>query len=245
MNRNKAFTLIELLVVIAIIAILAAILFPVFAQAKTAAKRASEPSNSKQLVLASLMYAGDSDDGFMNASVCYPGAGGWGDQSRTPENYWDPKLSPYAKSQGIFRYPPDNCSDGGGFGPWISWASNSLMGGDAAPYVDHVQIGIVGVSQPDWSASGTWFHGGSVNATAVTGGHSIPFQYYGAQTPANSEIRWRVVPLFSEQVQTVISGKVMLAQGLENGPHILELRGRHLGGVKSVFVNHPLPLPNL
>ena len=63
MNRNqKAFTLIELLVVIAIIAILAAILFPVFAQAKAAAKKIASVSNAKEIDLSILMYSGDSDD---------------------------------------------------------------------------------------------------------------------------------------------------------------------------------------
>jgi prepilin-type N-terminal cleavage/methylation domain-containing protein len=59
---KRGFTLIELLVVIAIIAILAAILFPVFAQAKEAAKRTSCLSNSNQLGKAMLMYMGDNDD---------------------------------------------------------------------------------------------------------------------------------------------------------------------------------------
>ncbi|AIE83740.1 prepilin-type N-terminal cleavage/methylation domain-containing protein [Fimbriimonas ginsengisoli] len=59
---KKAFTLIELLVVIAIIAILAAILFPVFAQAKAAAKRTADLSNVKNLTLGMTLYAGDSDD---------------------------------------------------------------------------------------------------------------------------------------------------------------------------------------
>ena len=58
---KKAFTLIELLVVIAIIAILAAILFPVFAQAKLAAKKTSALSNSKQLGLGAIMYNNDYD----------------------------------------------------------------------------------------------------------------------------------------------------------------------------------------
>jgi len=64
MKRNRAFTLIELLVVIAIIAILAAILFPVFAQAKMSAKKAADLSNMKQITTAVLIYSSDSDDKF-------------------------------------------------------------------------------------------------------------------------------------------------------------------------------------
>src|SRR5690349_23071232 len=63
MQRRSAFTLIELLVVIAIIAILAAILFPVFAQAKLAAKKAAGLAQMKQMGAAVMMYAGDYDDG--------------------------------------------------------------------------------------------------------------------------------------------------------------------------------------
>lgn len=59
---RRAFTLIELLVVIAIIAILAAILFPVFAQAKTAAKKTQDLSNQKQLGTAFNIYSADYDD---------------------------------------------------------------------------------------------------------------------------------------------------------------------------------------
>ena len=59
---KKAFTLIELLVVIAIIAILAAILFPVFAQAKAAAKRTADMSNTKNITLGMILYTGDTED---------------------------------------------------------------------------------------------------------------------------------------------------------------------------------------
>ena len=69
---KKAFTLIELLVVIAIIAILAAILFPVFAQAKAAAKKAVSISNQKQISLSIIMYGGDFDDMYPRNDDCQP-----------------------------------------------------------------------------------------------------------------------------------------------------------------------------
>jgi prepilin-type N-terminal cleavage/methylation domain-containing protein len=69
MKRQIGFTLIELLVVIAIIAILAAILFPVFAQAKEAAKKTACASNLKNIGLAMTLYQADADDNFPNTDV--------------------------------------------------------------------------------------------------------------------------------------------------------------------------------
>jgi prepilin-type N-terminal cleavage/methylation domain-containing protein len=90
MNSKRAFTLIELLVVIAIIAILAAILFPVFAQAKEAAKKTSTLSNFKQMGTAIQIYNGDNDDRFPLAFGT-DGATGlprWDFYHRVPQN-WD------------------------------------------------------------------------------------------------------------------------------------------------------------
>src|SRR5438045_3088022 len=98
--KRRGFTLIELLVVIAIIAILAAILFPVFAQAKLAAKKTQALSNAKQLTLGVIMYQADSDDVFpMGCGICwfYPTDGGWS---------WD--TQPYIKSLPIMKDPSDN-----------------------------------------------------------------------------------------------------------------------------------------
>src|SRR5207248_4593079 len=72
-NARTGFTLIELLVVIAIIAILAAILFPVFAQARERARAVSCLSNTKQLGLAEMMYAQDYDEVYW--SCPWPGGG--------------------------------------------------------------------------------------------------------------------------------------------------------------------------
>jgi prepilin-type N-terminal cleavage/methylation domain-containing protein len=73
MTRRKGFTLIELLVVIAIIAILAAILFPVFAQAKAAAKKSATLSNLKQNATAVAIYLADADDTFPQSAYCAVG----------------------------------------------------------------------------------------------------------------------------------------------------------------------------
>ena len=73
--KRRGFTLIELLVVIAIIAILAAILFPVFAQAREAARKASCISNLKQIGMGVLMYAQDYDEEFPMGT--YPGPRNW------------------------------------------------------------------------------------------------------------------------------------------------------------------------
>jgi prepilin-type N-terminal cleavage/methylation domain-containing protein len=89
---KRAFTLIELLVVIAIIAILAAILFPVFAQAKDAAKSTAALNNVKQLGLGNLMYAGDADDAF-------PLSYSEGSQA------WQGAIQPYTKSWAIVTHP--------------------------------------------------------------------------------------------------------------------------------------------
>lgn len=115
---RKGFTLIELLVVIAIIAILAAILFPVFSQAKAAAKKTQCLSNMKQLSTAFTMYQGDYDDVLPNAEVGSPagGVGGWmvysqfGDYSSSTKTIFDPtqgSLYSYVKNKDIFKCPSD------------------------------------------------------------------------------------------------------------------------------------------
>ena len=93
MPRRSGFTLIELLVVIAIIAILAAILFPVFARARAAAQKANCLSNEKQLQLAWIMYASDYDN---KASLC--GVGGL--------SVFD-RLVPYCKNEQVKRCSAD------------------------------------------------------------------------------------------------------------------------------------------
>jgi prepilin-type N-terminal cleavage/methylation domain-containing protein/prepilin-type processing-associated H-X9-DG protein len=92
---RRAFTLIELLVVIAIIAILAAILFPVFAQAKVAGKKTKSISNLRQIGLAVVLYADDNDGYPQHSSP----------SSWSPRVRWADRIYPYAKSEEIFVAP--------------------------------------------------------------------------------------------------------------------------------------------
>jgi len=101
--RRNAFTLIELLVVIAIIAILAAILFPVFAQAREKARQISCASNEKQLGLATLQYIQDYDETFPEGNTLW-GNGPWGAYRAN----WAGEIVPYIKSTGVFACPDDS-----------------------------------------------------------------------------------------------------------------------------------------
>lgn len=128
---KKGFTLIELLVVIAIIAILAAILFPVFGRARENARRSSCQSNMKQIGLGFKQYIQDYDEKFPLAIADTggsPGAFDGGDQG------WAQAMQPYMKSTQIFQCPsetnpPSSPANTGGFNPGYSdyWANAQVV----------------------------------------------------------------------------------------------------------------------
>lgn len=104
---KKAFTLIELLVVIAIIAILAAILFPVFAQAKAAAKRTADLSNVKNIALGFHMYTGDNDDVLPPTRQIV-----WDTMQRWQQTSWKDSILPYIKNGGKYMKPDGSAYTG-------------------------------------------------------------------------------------------------------------------------------------
>jgi len=153
---KKAFTLIELLVVIAIIAILAAILFPVFAQAKAAAKKTAALSNQKQISTSMFLYTSDYDDIYprnddciarsalnpaLNAGTYTPsngdGCSGAGPYPYRMNHYsWQKWVLPYTKNVGLFEHPGRTKIDAGTPRQWSD--NGQIMGGFA------LNLGITG-----------------------------------------------------------------------------------------------------
>jgi len=123
----RGFTLIELLVVIAIIAILAAILFPVFAQAKEAAKQTACLSNTKQLGLGELLYANDYDDTIIPWESAPDVAG----TAMQVQSAWTTTIQPYVKSIQILKCPTFNALT------TQKSADRSICDGDGTPFSGH------------------------------------------------------------------------------------------------------------
>lgn len=127
--KRRGFTLIELLVVIAIIAILASILFPVFARAREKARQSSCLSNVKQIMLGVTMYSQDYDETYVSLWV---DADGSTDQS--PGDYtWRTAVLPYIKNTQIFQCPSKKMTTA--FNGGMDYGYNSGYGLNAVHWV--------------------------------------------------------------------------------------------------------------
>jgi prepilin-type N-terminal cleavage/methylation domain-containing protein/prepilin-type processing-associated H-X9-DG protein len=137
-RTRRGFTLIELLVVIAIIAILAAILFPVFARARENARRTSCLSNLKQIGLGVMQYTQDYDEkypmGFRGSGV---------------NQTWFLDTAPYLKSVEVFRCPSDpiGTSSAAWAGPRLSYAANGYLTNQFGAYQAR---GVINPDQSSW-----------------------------------------------------------------------------------------------
>ena len=174
LRRRTGFTLIELLVVIAIIAILAAILFPVFAQAREAARRTQCINNCKQLGTALNMYAQDFDEN-LPAYVFGNPSPTWASWSYAS---WVPIVQPYIKNNGVFTCPSGNTTSykgpagsqinvNYGYNEWIQninggWNAMSKLANGGAGGAGVADIAVIADTYPqnpgifnDWT-TGTW-----------------------------------------------------------------------------------------
>jgi prepilin-type N-terminal cleavage/methylation domain-containing protein/prepilin-type processing-associated H-X9-DG protein len=172
-RRRNGFTLIELLVVIAIIAILAAILFPVFAQARDKARQTACLSNCKQIGTAVQMYAQDYDENLPNAGPDWPG------NNRHPvfrAGYqwamWAILMDPYIKNRQVWLCPSGPSSGSGfewgpptdrlkvnlGYNEYLFWQPDPKNNWASLAALAGAPAGVTGVALIADSALGGIFH---------------------------------------------------------------------------------------
>jgi prepilin-type N-terminal cleavage/methylation domain-containing protein len=193
-SKRQGFTLIELLVVIAIIAILAAILFPVFSQAKMSAKKIVCLAQAQETGLAEKMYGNDYDDTYpMCSHAVYSAPGyavtspGWGSGSTYGLIYWEMAVYPYMKSRKLLLCPTgDHVNDPyaayiNGVGPDPSNTTSSPIG--------ELQTSWVWNDLSTWSVASHLDSNFQTNAyTGYCGRNNDPYSWFYGDPVSESQV---------------------------------------------------------
>lgn len=195
MQRKRGFTLIELLVVIAIIAILAAILFPVFAKAREKARQSSCLSNIKQWELAFLQYAQDYDETFPGIRFGFGGAWPWTVWPGTTgwPAVFEAGVQPYVKNQQLRQCPSESPLDRWYDRNGMSYGFNEYMynfdqGWSTLASITRAPTGVVGVSilAETW-ASGIYMDWEGAGPAPVDGLNRIRYGGWSPWVPHHND----------------------------------------------------------
>jgi prepilin-type N-terminal cleavage/methylation domain-containing protein/prepilin-type processing-associated H-X9-DG protein len=206
-SNRKGFTLIELLVVIAIIAILAAILFPVFAKAREKARQITCASNMKELGTAVAMYVQDYDETYPSGADNNPAT------PTADANGWAAQLYPYLKSTGIMKCPDDSTSNAATTTAETVAGVTIPVGTEMVPVSYGFNSNLVGLKDGALSSVDL-----TVQAFEVSGAYAMP-------TVAGDEGG----PSGNGTIGTAVEGPVSAAAGyvgiLSNGPLDIQAMG--------------------
>jgi prepilin-type N-terminal cleavage/methylation domain-containing protein/prepilin-type processing-associated H-X9-DG protein len=229
MNRRRGFTLIELLVVIAIIAILAAILFPVFAQAREKARGISCLSNTKQMGIALQMYVQDYDE-----HVCFNNDGNWFQYPAGSGNYyintWYTLIQPYIKNYAVYVCPSASVNTGLFAGYDYSPASPWKSG----PNVGSIQASFTLNNYYDYYAYGELFQSPTpATIASIDAPAGLIFCSDGGQSPRTA---WDPEQIVTQNGGLAIdkTGSVPYIYAVGGYPQGA-LYGRHTQGLNNVF----------
>ena len=233
--NGRGFTLIELLVVIAIIAILAAILFPVFARARENARRASCLSNMKQIGLGVIQYTQDYDELLPMATLGYATRTDW----KLPDGRnamgiwpWQLQLYPYIKSQQVFVCPSDPNPNNGVPNNWQT--ANPLDIGWGEPFPCSYAANEMIISQ----ASDRWPNNGTPVALAAVPQVSQVYLIGDARPGYQSFFNEWWIPGFNRMRYSGSCGGVIDSGGAANVTgNLVDECARHLGGGGIVYLD--------
>ncbi len=198
-STTRAFTLIELLVVIAIIAILAAILFPVFQKVRENARRTSCASNEKQIGLALIQYVQDTDE-----VLPFSFYGSAGDSDATTNFKWMDAAYPYIKSEAVFTCPSDSVSPSYHYRSGHDYGSYGLNGaysaaGDAQTPPRSSALYLVTLPQVVVPADTVWVTDNNNAPTATNTGGSQGFFWAKAAPAIDTSVTPRQLSNISER----------------------------------------------
>lgn len=250
-HRGAGFTLIELLVVIAIIAILAAILFPVFAQARDKARQATCLSNERQIGVGLMMYSQDYDETHPGVWFGPPSLQAWSQPSNATLFYkWMDAIYPYVKNEGVFNCPSDqfnkkytfrNRDGSNGYGSYaMSNAYYKVGDSYTGPSSDYNQPFLLNIAAIQAPATTVWIVDGGMPGIKNPDWKSYEFWWYDPnEINSNFPVPKGTAPHYFQNIVARHSGMVdvIYCDGHAKAVNLDQLTERKWVGTQRILTN--------